>query len=196
MRRVAILCLVLAAGCVSRPYPEKELYALDSGRPRVHERGHEILRVAPVRVASPFDGGSFVYRTGELRYDPDYYRGFVAAPGKLLTGEAIRYLDEGGSFASVVDAGASVTTPLTLEATVLELGGDYRDREHPVAAVRARFLLVVEEDDSTRLLGHWVLEARVRLLDGDAPALARGLGLAWGEVLARLAERLERHGPT
>jgi hypothetical protein len=185
--------LLAASGCVSlaKPYPEKELYALDAGRPAAlgHAAG-VVLRVAPVRVSSPFDAATFMYRTGDLAYEPDYYRGFVTAPEKLLAGEAVRFLGVSGPFGSVLDARSDVPSACSLETTVLELYGDYRDRASPAAHVRARFLLVSGEAETTRLLGDWTFEATVRLAAPDAATLARGLGAAWGEVLGQLATKL------
>lgn len=196
MRVLVLLAVVGAAGCVSvsKPYPEKELYAVDAGHPA--SLGHgvaAVLRVAPVRVASPFDVPLFVYRNGNVRYEPDYYRGYVAAPDKLLTGETVRYLSESGPFASVVDARSDLPGACSLETTVLELDGDYRDRESPDARVKARFVLLSGEAETTRLLGDWTFEATVRLAGKDAPALARGLGAAWAAVLGQLATELARH---
>jgi len=132
---------------------------------------------------------------GELRYETDYYRGFVAGPDRLLTGEAVRYLAEARVADSVVEVRIDADGAAELDASVLELYGDYRDASRPRAVVRARFLLLEDTAEATHVTADWTLGAEVPLPGPGAPELARGLGAAWGSVLAQLAEKLAAPPP-
>src|SRR5277367_5209622 len=82
-----VLCL---GGCnLSKPYPDKTLHTIELGDPPpvTGAASSAAVRVDRVRVAEPFNNTTFVYKVGDSTYTTDYYNGFIAEPGRLLTGD-------------------------------------------------------------------------------------------------------------
>ena len=192
--RFAGLCVIaLVAGCgsLSKPYPVKESFGITAPAPaRVGTTHAGVLRVERVRLTPPYDERTFVYRTSDTRYQSDYYAEFVADPGRLLTAELVRSLGAAGVFETVAEPDAGMDTAYRLETTVTELSADARDPLAPAATVRARFLLLHDGRDTTRVVGEWVIEGSERATDASPAAIAAAWGVALGRVTGELAERL------
>ncbi len=195
----AALALVAAAGCssMSQPFPEKALFAIDAGQPDgpVADGCPYALRVRTLRVAEPFDGRAFVYRLGPSQYKTDYYNGFVGSPDQLLTGEMIGYLAESRLFAAVIDSAGEGDHQYVLDGSVSELCGDYAKVGSPRAVVAARIFLFDDRQAITRVVFQKVYRKEAPL-DGATPeALAAGLGVAYGQLLAELTADLSKARP-
>lgn len=192
--RIAGFCVIgLAGGCgsLSKPYPVKESFGLTAQVPaRVGTTHAGVLRVERVRLTPPYDERTFVYRTSDTRYQSDYYAEFVADPARLLTAELVRAMDGARVFETVVEPDAGLDTAYRLETTVTELSADARDPLATMATVRARFLLLHDARDATRVVGEWVIEGSERAGDSSPGAVAAAWGTALGRVMEELAERL------
>jgi uncharacterized lipoprotein YmbA len=187
---------VAAASCgaLSKPYPEKSFFAIDAGpTPAATQALREgSLRVRRLRVAKPYDGLTFVYKTGGSEFRTDYYNGFIAAPEALLTSETIRWLSTAGPFASVVDGASSAPSRYVLEGNVTTFCGDMTDAKAPKAVLEARFFLLDDTGAEPRILYQRSYRSVVPL-DGDGPAaLVAAWGRAWREVLTQLTQDLSR----
>ncbi len=124
---VTFAALLGAAGCTSltQPYPQKNLYTLSAGQPvQVGGPRRLTLRVQPVRIATPYNSRTFVYKSGPNAYTIDYYNGFLTDPDRLLTGELISWLETSGPFAIVLGS-SGADYDLSLETNVTALYGDY-----------------------------------------------------------------------
>ena len=115
IRNVSCLFLTLLpaleSGCASKAFPDKALFVIDPGQPpRTYQQvSPATLQVCQVRVASPADAQTFVYKRGGSRYENDYYNGFITPPEQLLTGTLIDWAGRSGLFAAVVDSGSRLT---------------------------------------------------------------------------------------
>lgn len=189
---LAVLLAALGGGCsgLSQPYPAKEFFAIPvpAGTVSTSSLAQGVVRVEGVRIASPFDQRSLVYRLPDDRFEFDYYRQFAAAPASLLTGEAVRALAASGRFATVLDPSSAANARYWLESNVQEMYGDFRDRARPSAYMRARFFLIENSTASSTVIGDWTFEATVPLARDSADALAPALGRAWGELLDRMVK--------
>ena len=181
-----------ATGCgLNQPYPEKGLYAFDVGDPpRAAAASPRVLRVAGVRVASPYDARSFVYRTGSDQFETDYYHGFVTDPHDLFTGELIRWLSDGGIYATVVGPANSADDDVQLEMNVTACFGDLSARGEPSAAIDARCFLLEDADAQTRVVLKKAYRSRVPLSGKDPEDMAAGLGQAYRKLLGELTADL------
>jgi ABC-type uncharacterized transport system auxiliary subunit len=194
-------CMAIAlasCGNMSKPYPEKNLFAIDAGPAPAAKQtatttaAADVLRVRRFRVAAPYDGLTFVYRTGEAQYRTDYYNGFIVAPEETLTSETIRWLTAAGPFASVIDGGSTVTSRFLLEGNVTALYADLSDAKAPKAVIQARFFMIDESGADARVRFQKAYAATVPAGAGQPAEIAAALGKAWGQILTGLAADLAR----
>jgi len=195
---VPLACIVLLcgalAGCeaMSQPFPEKDFYAVEVGVPPAPAAKQNIaaVRVRRLRIAQPYDGRAFVYRTGPSKFRTDYYHGFITSPDHLLTGELVDWLAGSQLFAAVMDSGGEGEHQYVLDGSVSELCGDYADVNSPKAVVAARFFLLDDSGADTRVVFQKAYRKEAAL-DGQTPeAMAAGLGAAYREMLAGLTADL------
>jgi uncharacterized lipoprotein YmbA len=139
------LCSLAGCGSLSKPYPDKTLHAIRVGDPpssASSPASRMALRVDHVHIADPYNATTFVYRIGESTYKSDYYNGFIAPPGRLLTGEISTFLAKAGLFSTIVSGDSTADYQLSLESNVTSMYGDYREGEKPQAVVIVRFFVI------------------------------------------------------
>ena len=185
---------VVSAGCLSRQeYPAREFFGVDPGRPEAAATSRDVvLRVLPVRVASPFATQKFTYRIAADTYRTDYYYGYVDVPDRLLTAGLTEWLAAGGIARAVIDAASEAREDIVLETRVVELYGDYRDLKQPRAVLAVRFLLLNRQNNATQVLAEHRADITVPLQDNTPAALAKGLGEAWRRALTEFTARFLR----
>jgi uncharacterized lipoprotein YmbA len=187
---------VAAASCgtLSKPYPEKSFFAIDAGpTPAATPASREgSLRVRRLRVAKPYDGLTFVYKTGGSEFRTDYYNGFIAAPEALLTSETIRWLSTAGPFVSVVDGASSAPNRYVLEGNVTTFCGDMTDPKAPKAVLEARFFLLDESGAEASVKFQKAYAAGVPTAGGKPADLADAWGKAMRQILTALAADLAK----
>lgn len=190
MRILGLLVLipaVLLSGLACRigpnqPYPARDRFGvIATGINRVQGSPHGTLRLERVRVAPPFDQRSFVYRTGELSFDIDYFNQFVAAPADLLTAEVLTGLKASRRFEQVVPPEILLDMPYRLDVTVTRLEGDFRNPARPAAVIALRMILLEVTGGGARILAQDVIEEAQPI----PAATARDLSEGWGKALGR-----------
>ena len=202
--RIAVLLIVAAslagaggcAGALSKPYPAKSLHALEVGPPpeagALAAPSAAVLRVDRVRVAAPYDATTFVYKVGPTRFESDYYNGFIAEPGRLLTEQLSDWMCGSKVFACAVGGGSGAAYQLALETNVTALYGDYSEKDKPRAVVEARFFLI----DQTGGQFNIVFEKRYResrdIAAASPEALVGGWDDGWRRILTALVEDLRQ----
>jgi cholesterol transport system auxiliary component len=183
---------ILAAGCLSlsKAYPEKRRFALEAP-PRVEAKGaprQGVLRVDPFRVSPLHASSELVVRTGDAEYESDFYNGWFAPPGPMVTSAVEEWLRGARVFESVVPAGAGVDAAASLGGLVTALHGDQRGET--ARAVLGMDVYVVTEEDPQRILFHRAYRKEVDVPGKSAEALALGLNEAFRLVLAGLEQDL------
>ena len=174
------LCTVLAGCGASKPFPEKDFFAIEAGSPQAAATrvSESTLRVRRLRIATPYDGRSFVYKVGEAKFESDYYNGFVAEPEQLLTGELVQWLSRSGLFGSVVGSSVGADHSFVLEGVVTALYGDYSEADAAQAVMEAKFFLLDDRGAETRVVFQKPYR-KAAPLEGDKAA---ALVAAWGQV--------------
>ena len=187
---------VVAASCSSmnRPYPEKGFFAIDAGPALAAAKasGEGALRVRRLRVARPYDGMTFVYKTGASEFRTDYYNGFIAAPEALLTSETIRWLSTAGPFASVVDGASSASNRYVLDGNVTVLCGDLTDSKAPKAVLEVRFFLLDDSGAEAAVKFQKAYAASVPAVGIKPADLVDAWGQAMRQILSALAADLAK----
>jgi cholesterol transport system auxiliary component len=186
--------LTLLTGCfrtsdVARYSKQRQTFVLNVSRPSgspLHKIG-AVLRIRRFRVLPPYEGERFVYRTGDLTYESDYYNRFLLDPSSMITEEVGQWLVDSGLFRSGVDFAEYEGPTYILEGSVTALYGDYSRGIQPKAALQIEFFL--SEDDSGHLT--IVFHKRYRRevpLKGMKP---QDLVKEWNEALKDILTDLE-----
>jgi uncharacterized lipoprotein YmbA len=186
-----LLFLILLPGCLGlkQSYPEKRQFVLDvarSGDASGSKIG-EVLRISRIHVSPRFEGKGFVYRTGDLTYESDFYNEFFTSPGPLLIEEMRKWVRGSGLFDHVPDPGSRLAPTHVLESTVSALYGDYRESEAPKAVMEMHFSLMRNTSPGSEVAFENGYRKEVSVT-GDSPdALAEG----WNEGLSQILKDLE-----
>ena len=195
-RRVALtigiamgVVLTLAACAIGKPLPRPTTYIVDAPmtetRPAAARRP-ETLRMGNVRVAAAYGGNALVYRMDEVQYTSDPYHAFKAEPGAMLGNRMAEWLDHAGPFETVAQPGSAQPAAYVLDATVIELYGDFRKGRRPAAVLAVQFALIDQAGVRPQLVHERTIASRVELPHASPDALVRGYGEALAEILSQL----------
>lgn len=190
----AALAIAVAAGLAAcsftRPPVERATYDLAPARGAAPSAATQsaALKVKPFRTAPPYDGREFLYRRSDGQLVADFYNGFAAGPGELVTTATTEWLKGSGLFGAVLEPGISADAAYALEGTVLAVYGDLREAKRPAAVLDVQVYVVRAGPEGRELVLDRRFSERVDLPDAAPEALAKG----YNEALARILGRLER----
>ena len=143
------------------------------------------LKMGSFSVATPFDTKSLVYRLGDQRYEKDFYNAYISSPSNMLSNATRQWLDQSGIFRITVAQGTSFFPFYTLQATIDELYGDYRNKPEAVVSVQF-FLTVTNPNIPTPLITAKRYTQRVALANNLPQTLVLGQQRALAEILQQL----------
>ena len=108
----------------------------------------------------------------------------------MFGNEMATWLDRSRAFKSVTQPGSTQSARYVLEATVIELYGDFRPGKQPAAVVKVQFVLL----DYSRTLPSVVYEGTIgrrEPLERASPdILVRGYGTALSKILSQFVSEL------
>lgn len=148
---VAVVCLFAASCSLRQPPVETESYKFDLPKPKAGVPGDRSIAVLPFTAAPTANGQMFLYRSGEMSYERDYYNRFLAPPAQLLTVELRRWLSR-SRVGPVREPGAPMPSDLSVQPRLTELYADYRDVSHPRAVAAMVVSVVAREPSGNRPL--------------------------------------------
>ena len=195
LQRTGAVLLAAAAlsGCsLTRESPVKQTFLLEPAMPAAVAKAQPIsVRVAAVNVAAPYRGRAFVYRTGELRYETDFYVEFLVAPAAMFAEQTTRALEAAHVFARVVGPSSGADADATLEGFVSSLYAQAKESGAPVAAELAVTYYLTNSSGGAATPS-WSKEYKrhVDLTTHTPAAYAAALNQALGDVLAELTRDL------
>jgi uncharacterized lipoprotein YmbA len=187
MRAIFFTAVCLLTGCLARPHLEQQtfLFAPPSPAPATSVAGSRALGIRNLQVAAPFEGRSFVYRTGEFAYDRDPYAEFMVPPAEALLSPICNWWRQAGGFRAVAEAGSAFKPDTLVEVQVGQLYGDFRPSESATAVLAMRFVFF---DAVNGLPGKVLLQREysrdIPLKGRTAAALIEG----WNQALAQILE--------
>ena len=194
LRWLGLCAAVLAlGGCgVSQPFPDRRFYAIDAGAVTKDAQAPTAravsLRVVPVRVVPPFDAVTFAYKMSPSEFKTDYYHGFAAPAGRLMTEQLIAWLDGSGAVKFAVGVGTRAHAMYTLEMTVTALYGDYTDPKKPQAVIETRVVVLDDDRGGTDILVNKMYRAREAVAgEGGPEKLAEAWSAAWRKMLGEIS---------
>lgn len=195
IRQVAVACVVAAlAGCaIGKPMPSVTTYVIElptDAEVRNELPRAETLRVGKVRVAAAYGGESLVYRFDDVRYEADPYHAFIADSGSMFSSRIAAALGRTGPFQSVTQPDTLQPARYVLEATVIELYGDFRPGTKPAAVMGVQFALLDQTTPRVRVVHECTIASRIDLAQASPDELVRGYGKALADILSRLVIEL------
>ena len=144
-----------------------------------------------VGVAAAYAGNALVYRLDEVRYVADPYHAFVADPGAILGNQIAQWLDRTGPFSTVAQPGSTQPASYVLDATVVDLYGDFRKGRSPAAVLTVQFALIDQMSARPKVIYERTFSRRIDLPRASPDALVLGLGAALAQILSQVAPDLE-----
>ena len=190
---LALLLLALLAGCASftRPAPVRQTFLLEAPAPAPVARPQPAaLRVGAVNVAAPFRGKTFVYRTGDLRFENDYYVEFLVPPSAMLTEQTARGLQHAKAFSRVAGPGTALDAEWVLDGFASALYADMREAGKPAAELDLTYYLTAGEGTEQTPVWTHEYHERVPMRDASAAAYAEALNKGFATIVDALAHDL------
>jgi len=187
MRAIFFITVCLLTGCLARPHMDKQsfIFAPPSIAAPKAGSGSRVLGIRTLQVAEPFEGRSFVYRTGDSSYDRDPYAEFMVHPAEGLVLPISSWFREAGGFSAVVEAGSALKPNTLVEIQVVQLYGDFRPSEHPVSVLTMRFVFFDAPNDvPEKVILEHEYSSNIPLKTRTAPALIEG----WNQALAKILD--------
>ena len=190
---LASVLVAMLAGCspFQRESPVRQTFLLDPPAPPAVARPQpSILRVGRIDIAAPFRSRNFVYRTGELSYETDFYVEFLVPPAAMLAEQTARGLERAKAFAQVSTPGSGTDAQWVLDGFATSIYADYRDKAKPAAQLDISYYLT--SATGTEQTPTWSREYRERvpMRQASAQAYAEALNQAFGAILAQLSRDL------
>jgi ABC-type uncharacterized transport system auxiliary subunit len=178
---------LLLCGCASRSPWKQESFALTI--PSSEETGAaartNTLSLCRVTVSPLFENQQLVYRTGENSYEQDPYAEFLVPPDRMLGECLLISLRNGRAFSDVLGPGSSLKSNFSMEVSVSQLYGDFRQRGKPYAVLQIHFMLY-RTGDHERVLRQRDFSKRVPLAQRTPAALFVG----WNTCLQQIMEEM------
>jgi Protein of unknown function (DUF330). len=150
------------------------------------------LGISRFKISPSFDGREFIYRTGDLGYESDFYNQFFRAPESLITEEVRKWLSQSGLFKYVVDSTSNVEPNYILEGNVNDLYGDFRTSNTPKAVLEIQFFLIDETSTNPEIIFQNNYRREVVLSVSSPEALVNGWNEALQQILTALEEDLKK----
>ena len=150
------------------------------------------LKMGSVSVAPPFDGRSLVYRTGDQRYEKDFYNVYATIPAEMIGNAERQWINKANIFSSTVGQSNSLFPFYFLQASVEEFYGDYRKQPEAVVSVEF-FLSATGSGKANPLIGANRYTKRVALKDNTPEALVLGLQEALALILNEYEGQLYKY---
>jgi cholesterol transport system auxiliary component len=193
---VVPLALLVLSGCVSlaKSFPDKHYYALDvtrQGEPGVPVSG-AVLDVRGLFVSPRFEGKELVYRTGDTRYESDFYNAWFVSPSAMLTQQMQDWLRQARLFEDVVATPSYLDATHMLEGTVTALYGDFRQQGGQKAVVGIHIVLIEDSPTRTAMVFQRDYQQMVELTETSPDELTRGWNQGLQQIFMALEEDLRR----
>lgn len=195
----ALAILAVLSGCVQRlEQPDKRLFLIDlDERPTsatmvADERALPPIEVRMFQIASEWQDQEFVYRVEDDIYQTDYFNAFLVGPRENITNQALRWLRRSRAFEAALTPGSRARPGLTLDGTIVELYGDYRDAADRRAILTLHLIVTINHPDGPEILINKEYRSAVPISDNSRAQLVNGWSQGLSEALSNFLHDLRR----
>jgi cholesterol transport system auxiliary component len=153
---ILMISLLAFAGCVNlkKKFPDIKTYDLNIERTEKESPAAyaTAVQINPFSAVGELNRRFFVYRTGENRYEEDFYNQTFIPPADMVTEDVSVWLSASPLVRYVLDEALGEDPVFTIDGKVLELYGDYRDEKSPRAQLALQLTVreVAGKKTSTR----------------------------------------------
>ena len=189
----SLIALTIFPGCGQRQAYDKHYYFLSATRKAqpVTRQKDVILEVRNFTIDSAFGGKGLVYRTGEVKYETDFYNEFLVSPRSMITEKTRNWLAAYRLSQRVLDPGSQIDSTHVIEGNITVLYGDFRDKTSPRAVLEIRiFLLETKAGEEPVSVFGATYKSSVALETKDPESVVNALDRCLEEVLANLEKDL------
>ncbi len=189
----AVVCFAAASCSLRQPAVVIQDYALKLPAPSVGPAGSRAITVMPFTAPAQASGQMLLYRTGDLRYESDFYNRFLAPPPQALAGELRQWL-AGAKVGVVRDPGSPLATDFIVQPRLSELYADYRDIKNPRAVVAMDIVLIGRDGSGDRQIFRRIYRREVPMKAVSPTDAVEGMGRGAGQIFAEFADDVRRSG--
>lgn len=194
------LLMIVISGCsgLSKSYPERSFYMFEVPPVTVKYPPVKgaVVEVSRFNVSPGSEGKEFIYRTGDVSFESDFYNQFFRPPGAMLTEITIRWLESTGLFQDVLSTVTQADANYFIEGNIVRQYGDFRSS--PKAVMEIQFLLLKyttdsSYDDNTKIVLGKNYSSEIPIASPTARDLMQGWNTALGEILNAFLEDLKNN---
>ncbi len=187
----AALCL--AACSIRQPAVVAENFTFDLPFAARVSPGNKSITVLPFTAAPTASGQMFLYRSGDARYEHDFYNRFLAPPGQLLTDDLRRYLLQSKA-GPVREPGAPLSSDYLVQPRLDDLYADYRDTSRPCAVVAMTIVLVSRQPGGNQQVFERTYRREIPMNEVSPAAASRGWDKGIGQIFWQFTRDLRGAG--
>lgn len=194
----SLIALTVFSGCGQRQAYDKNFYFLSATRKAqpVTRQKDVVLEVRNFTIDSAFGGKELVYRTGEVKYETDFYNEFLVSPRSMITEKTRNWLAASRLSQRVLDPGSQIDSTHVIEGNITALYGDFRDKTSPRAVLEIRiFLLETKAGEEPVSVFGATYKSSVTLENKDTENLVNALDKCLEEILTNLEKDLSEKLP-
>lgn len=151
--------------------------------------GSRNITVLPFTAAPAASGQMLLYRTGNVRYESDFYNRLIAPPSQLLTGKLRQWLAD-SKVGVVREPGSLLPSDWVVQPRLNELHADYRDVARPKAVVTMDMTLTGRGGADSRQLFRRTYRREIPMKDVSPSAAVEGWGHGVAQIFAEFTRDL------
>jgi len=190
----SIVLIFFLAGCVSVSAPSIKYYALLRSKIGKHYNKNychkkKSIMVYDFSIVQRYSSLSFLYRVSNVRFINDYYNSFLNQPAEEIKNNFIYFLTNYSGFAFVTDDASFQNVDYNLHAKILELYGDYRNRNNPKAVVEIRFVL---SDKNNKVILDKIVKSAVVIKRKNSRSFVVAMSTALRRVYITISSDIDR----
>ena len=190
-----VLLLLFIVGCGPGKAPAvRRYYALELQRQgQTHQpQGNTILEIQPFGMSPTFAPKELAYRTGEFRYESDFYNQFVTDARLQITEQARRWISDSKFFSNVALSGSALGATHLLEGDIVKLYGDFRNKSDANAVMEIEFFLLDVKSPSTSVVFSKLYKATASVGQPTAENLIQAYNRCLEQILQEFEGDLQK----
>lgn len=189
----AMLPLAAASCALLAPAPPvaPAYYVLEPAPPPPGPPSGRTVSVLPFTAGPCASGQLLLYRTGEERFERDYYNRFLAPPSRMLTGALRRALARARA-GRILEPAGPLEAGLVVQPHLTELHADYRNPDRPRAVAAMVVVVAGRPGPDRRLVLDRTYRREVPMGHTGPGEAVRAMERAMASVFAEFAADLRR----